>query len=303
MEAAKDAQDVRKSEGAAALAFRLRMNVEAARTARARETRDGSPELGFVSACVTALATLSPSALQVMNVESARLALHDAAELGRLLESSSLGADTLAENLVLACLLAERLARQLGVLVLEPTRTADAGPKDAQTERPGDLSCHAYAYGEDARRNRASTWLLVALAVALLSGALALSLLGIRAAGGRNFDFAEFGAYGLIAIGVLAAAGVAARAASKSALVARESKRLERQMASLDAYLEPLPKQQRDLARGVMLPQMFPRLLEDDDPLRAPDWPDAATLLSAGANAESPGRGPVPDDQEGSESS
>lgn len=61
-----------------------------------------------------------------------------------------------------------------------------------------------------------------------------------------------------------------------------ETRRIHRQLLTLDKYLESMPELGRELLRGVMIQRLFPRLMDDDNPMREDDvFPDADKLLLA----------------------
>lgn len=60
---------------------------------------------------------------------------------------------------------------------------------------------------------------------------------------------------------------------------AAESQRMQRQLRLVDSYLEPLDDRARTIMRAALVPRIFPRLLEDQDPMREPLWPPSEVLL------------------------
>ncbi len=62
---------------------------------------------------------------------------------------------------------------------------------------------------------------------------------------------------------------------------AREYRRLSRGLSGLSGYLESLPEPARFLIRATLTPSLFPRLLDDDDPMRQVAWPSERTVLTA----------------------
>lgn len=85
-------------------------------------------------------------------------------------------------------------------------------------------------------------------------------------------------------LGVLAlvlAAGHQAHLCRKSAA---ESARIYRQLHSVDEYLDPLPEQLQYLLRGTLVQRLFPRLIDDDNPLREEEaFPGTDSLMAAAA--------------------
>jgi hypothetical protein len=67
---------------------------------------------------------------------------------------------------------------------------------------------------------------------------------------------------------------------------AAESRRLQRQFAALDLYLEPMPEPIRAVMRAALAPRLFSRLLEDNDPMREPIWPSPENLYSDSVEAD-----------------
>lgn len=115
--------------------------------------------------------------------------------------------------------------------------------------------------------------LLVALAVFLGAITWAMSAAGMA---GTHLT-----AFTIIAIGALIVSVYLIHEAGQHRKAAHESRRLQIQFQAFEAYVAPLPTYARSLLRGVMLPRLFPRLLEDDDPLREPVWPDPKDFLRA----------------------
>ena len=58
-----------------------------------------------------------------------------------------------------------------------------------------------------------------------------------------------------------------------------EDMRLERQLRLVDPYLEPFPARSQVVMRAALTSRVFPRLLEDQDPLKEPVWPPADVLF------------------------
>ena len=85
---------------------------------------------------------------------------------------------------------------------------------------------------------------------------------------------------GLVTLALVAlAAGHQARECRRAVF---ETRRVHRQLLTLDRYLSPLPEFGQDLLRGVMVQRLFPRLLDDDNPMREDDeFPDIESLMVA----------------------
>jgi hypothetical protein len=177
-----------------------------------------------------------------------------------------------------------RLAEDLGGL--EPQPTLPQVPGNAamaqSVDRPEDtIKELAGSYGEEsAAQRRTSIWLgSFALAAAALGFSLAVFYLPSRLAASSNaWARATYMIALLLPLGVSVAlfrrAGVAER-------YARECMRLSRGLSGVDSYLAPLPSAARALLRGAYLQTLFPRLLDDDDPLRQTPWPESHDLLDA----------------------
>jgi hypothetical protein len=82
-------------------------------------------------------------------------------------------------------------------------------------------------------------------------------------------------------------AAIAALAVRRSMLRVRELDRLIAQIGYFDAYVSHMNPAVASLMRATMAQRLFPRLLEDDDPIREPRWPDPATILNAYATGQS----------------
>lgn len=210
-------------------------------------------------------------------------------ELARAMSDAERVLATLAgsADLELAAVLSDRLMRSVGYVALAGADRPDGAPPHHPRPNETDLGGLAGEYRGDARRELRIMVVLYAAALVLLVATLAIALAGIRAAqGGDDFRFTEFAAFGLVALVSLSGAALAARRAMRHGVVAQESTRLQRQFAGLDAYLSPMPPILRDLMRGTLAQQLFPRLLDDSEPWRETRWPDANALLAAIREAE-----------------
>ena len=96
----------------------------------------------------------------------------------------------------------------------------------------------------------------------------------------------DFVAQSLPSFALMAIATLLAQQANRQRRNAEELKRVELQMRALPVYLTPLPEPARHLLRSVMLQRLFPRLLEDDDPLRESDWFPSEDYLVITLNEE-----------------
>lgn len=134
----------------------------------------------------------------------------------------------------------------------------------------------ATLYGQDASSERRSTYVLYAVAVALALAGGALAVRGIAVAHtDTTLRFSIFAAYASVGLASFTAAGVSLRQARRHLMAAHEATRLQRQLVALDAYLLPMPPAMRDLVRGALVQRVFPGLVDDDEPWRAPVWPDS----------------------------
>lgn len=87
----------------------------------------------------------------------------------------------------------------------------------------------------------------------------------------------------LVGLGALVVlAGAAGQQARECRRAAFETRRIYRQLMIVDKYLQPMPQGGRDLMRGVMMQRLFPRLLDDENPMREDEiFPDPDKLLIA----------------------
>jgi hypothetical protein len=86
---------------------------------------------------------------------------------------------------------------------------------------------------------------------------------------------------------LVAVSAIVATAIRRTVRRGRELDRLIGQIGYFDAYVSPLSPAVASLVRATMAQRLFPRLLEDDDPIREPRWPDPATILNAYATDQS----------------
>jgi hypothetical protein len=96
--------------------------------------------------------------------------------------------------------------------------------------------------------------------------------------GGGNAWIEVAGPLTICVMSILAA-GVLLKISNSRYRAARECIRLQRGLEGLGPYLEPLPAPAQHLIRAMMTQTLFPRLLEDDDPVRQVPWPPATQLL------------------------
>jgi hypothetical protein len=211
------------------------------------------------------------------------LTVVDAEQLRECIRKLVVDPDNLVETNAAFGIL-DRLTDAVGGIV---TLTPLSGPRGAHKEEtaagPSEpLRTLAKDYGNDSDRERKSMAALYVAATALTITAAALAL--FRFAGGPTVGtgttpryFADAAAF----LALLVLAGFFAMQAKRHRIASQEARRLELQVSSLDAYLAPLPSPARDLLRAAMLQRLFPRLLDDDDPVREPQWPDPELLSRA----------------------
>jgi hypothetical protein len=110
--------------------------------------------------------------------------------------------------------------------------------------------------------------------------AVAIAVVGLREAhrDGR-FATSEFLAYAGVALAVGLLSSGLLWPASQHRRQGYEYVRLERQLAGFDAFVSPMPDALRNLLRGAIAPQLFPRLLESDEPWQVGQWPGPDTML------------------------
>ena len=150
-------------------------------------------------------------------------------------------------------------------------------------ESIGMLPAIADKFGEDADRQGRRMLALYMGSSALLIAAITIGLLEfVYPAGNQKPSSASLLSRSLIPFIVAGFAIFLAYQASTLRRNSDEARRLQRQLQALPAYLAPLPLNAQMLLRGAMIQRLFPRLLEDNDPLREEDWfPDPGQLISA----------------------
>jgi hypothetical protein len=145
-----------------------------------------------------------------------------------------------------------------------------------------DLQSAAEAHSFDARRQSRLALILYAAALGAAGVATVLAWqVIVRRGVGLESAPADIAAECIPVLAMLCVAVYIAQQASRCVKNSDELRRVRRQLATLNVYLEPLPHDTRDLLRAALIQRLFPRLLEDD-PLREDDWfPDADTLLAS----------------------
>lgn len=259
--------------------------VESA-TARLQERSGGNISLVPITvverlAQAVQAARASRSYLAQVGADAIPVPLYDARQLDAMLMAQA------SEPGPVLAALVERVTGHVERLVVEAASRQDRG--NEEIERPveespsgdGSLKELAEAYGGDAKRERQAAMLTRVFALLALVSAAAAAYWAVRVANGARHVWSE----ALGPLLVCGAAGVAGlfllRSAGSRDRSAREYIRLQRGLTGVDAYLSPLPEPARHLLRATMTQTLFPRLLDDDDPLRQPVWPEADTLLQS----------------------
>lgn len=232
---------------------------------------------------VVQAARVSRSSLARLEPAAVAVALFDARQLNALLAAQPTEPDP-----VLAALVervtehAEHLVVVAVALAAQSSAERSAEGSHAESLASGHLDELAQDYGADAARERKSASRTRALAALALLGAVAASYWAVRVAHGARRE-AWLEVLGpLFVCGAAAVAGLLLlHSAASRDRAAREYTRLQRGLTGVDAYLSPLPAPVRHLLRATMTQTLFPRLLDDDDPLRQPGWPEADALLQS----------------------
>ena len=172
-----------------------------------------------------------------------------------------------------------------------------AGVSQAQSQK--QLRNVVVEYKRDAAREHRLSWLHTVLAVVFVAAAFgaaiwcvhvatpSTSAASLRATGKPSTDHGAVNSWQsvlgplvvTVVLGLLALLELRmARAARRSA---REFVRLQRGLASLDAYLAPLPLPAQYLLRATLTQSFFQPLPEENDPLRYTQWPDTDALAQS----------------------
>jgi hypothetical protein len=154
-----------------------------------------------------------------------------------------------------------------------------AVPSDSPAQILKDI---ADEYGQDARRQSRTVTIMFGLAFAMLAGAAALVLYQFsEIKESEDFSAGRYLAQSWLPITLVAFASYLIYQTGLHRRSADEARRLQRQLRSFDAYISPLPKRAQDLMRGTMVQRLFPRLIEDNDPLREVEqFPQSVELLA-----------------------
>lgn len=146
---------------------------------------------------------------------------------------------------------------------------------DVRKSEDADLAIAAQACERDASRANRLVITLMGLALVLL-GAVALPAFDV----GVSLSKSAWQAWAVVFV-ALAIALLLLYEASRIRRSADELRRVARQLRAVPAYLAPLPPAAKNLLRAAMVQRLFPRLLDDSDPLRESLWvPSTDSLLA-----------------------
>lgn len=147
-------------------------------------------------------------------------------------------------------------------------------PVDPSTHS-NDLIAIADEYMECADQQMSFALRLAVAAAVIAASAVALAVVAVARAFDRlNYYFVISGALSLTA-------ALLWWQSSRARTAGREWQRVATGIRGIDSYLAPMSWPMQDLMRGAMVQRLFPRLLEDDDPIREPRWPDPNAMLTA----------------------
>lgn len=165
---------------------------------------------------------------------------------------------------------------------LEGSAGSHRGPRIAEAQ--AQLARVIAEYEQDARRERRAariativTLVLVALCAGTAAWAVHLADTGEAPSVSWKSLLAPLCLGALLAI----LAVMQMLSAKDSLRTAREYVRLGRGLGGLEGYLAPLPAAAQHLIRATMTQSLFPRLLQDDDPLRQLQWPESALIAQS----------------------
>jgi hypothetical protein len=198
------------------------------------------------------------------------LATLDAEQLQQMLAPLTTGGRLSDEDWTVAGFLADRLCESLIRLRSAPSFQQT----DTQPVRRNQI-VGLDSYSADAVRDDRWIRFMYISSFALILGGITVALLAV------SRSFRHLDDYLGIAVAMLIVAAALAFNAGRARMAAREARRVHRDLVRFDQYVASLSRPVQELLRGVMVQRLFPRLLEDDDPIREPRWPDANTLLTA----------------------
>jgi hypothetical protein len=256
---------------------RIRVAVAAA-TSSARRAKASAPadRTGRASCCATLLL--------LQDLDQGDLALveeHDLAIAARELKAIVESTDAEAVDWAVVEVLADRTAAALRPAVARSAARADI------LQRSHWSATATAEYDAQARSAARTMRLLAAIASAWTAATIAILLAGGAATSSHRHLGAAFAPYVAASAVAATAAVVTAWQAARQRAFSREADRLAVQFTLLDPYLAQIRDPMlRDAARTALLPRMFPRLLEDVDPLREPRWPDLAALVALAATRD-----------------
>lgn len=166
-------------------------------------------------------------------------------------------------------------------VVTEAAPRGEAPPALAsRDERRLEQLASSYGVEAGVERLRERVAMVVAAASLTVGLVLAWRAVGWSSTNGKLVAGPYLG-YMAVCSTLVVASAVAFFIARRHARARREALRLQRQISGLSAYLSPLPPEEQALLRGTMLQRLFPRLLDDTDPLREQELPGTDSLLAA----------------------
>jgi hypothetical protein len=143
-----------------------------------------------------------------------------------------------------------------------------------------ELAAVAASYGTDADQRQSLTIKFGRLAAVALLGATGLLIAGlVRVGSGDDFSAPIFWVHLVAAVLLILFGIMALYVADRARRSSDESKRLQRQYEGLAPYLAPLPDATQALLRASLAGRLFPRLIDDTDPLRDPVLPDPVLIV------------------------
>jgi hypothetical protein len=281
----------------ASLAEATSRSLDAARSALLRMPIDslgGEDRHAFTRALssLKLLESLTDELLQGVRLQHLRLADVDARQLAVALAPED---DDLAPDLATAAALADRLAESLLEHITATSRAPTGDSRGGDRLQMGDVGnargvrAMADAYGRDAHLERRVMVVLFVTAITLLVAAAAITLVGFAVADDkRELRVDQFAAFAGVSAVLTFASITTAWQSVRHRTMSREACRLDHQIRGFDSFVSTMGRPAQDLIRGTMVQRLFPRLVEDDDPLREPRWPDAGRLLEAVTHREQP---------------